>query len=295
MKTTTLLLSLTLATLFTFAQSSTPVEPPTPADDPIKPQYGYMSIMLQYEKPLDQMAAANYDEGWGFSMSWKSNDIGKSLPFNFQFGGRMDYSHHGAYRTTLELLEPVGATARYRLTNSVFGISATARIISPEARFRIYADGIVSGRFFSSTEHFDLNGSFLGYEEEDSNPIAEDFVMAVGGAVGVQYWFHRNISIDLRATYLTGSNTTFADLTTATNAENIVNVQQVTAPMSAVSFQAGLTFRLFDDGDDCCNRCDCCGRSYSNSRNTYRNNNNTFRRPVRRPMRVQPRTNPIKN
>lgn len=228
-------------------------ESPKPS---LQPQIGNMSLSFLHLRPLEDLALNGYQEGWGASMEWLSNDLGKNAPINIQTGIRIDATHNGRYRTDVQLTEPLDANARYRLSNSQFGIGGLVRFITRDAPVRLYTDVTGSFRSFSTTESYDLIGAFPGYENYTSDAVLTKWNVNYGGAAGIQVRLAEDVSLDIRGLYNRGTQARFADLGSVTKIENNLSYTTNESSSAQWGFQIGFSFKLYEDG--CDNDCCCC-------------------------------------
>lgn len=234
---------------YQFAQESP--SSPTPS------QYGTTTVSFLHLRPLEDLARNGYQDGYGVSMEWLSNDIGKTLPVNFQAGIRFSATNQGRYKSEVSLTEPVNAQAKYRLNNSQMGISGMARLITRDAPIRAYVDFMGGVQSFSTTESYNLIGAFPGYEDYTSDAVLTKWGLNYGGAAGIQVKLDTDVSLDIRGLYQRGTNAKFADLSSITQGENKIDYPTIESSSSQWGLQIGLTFTMYDgasSSSDCC----CC-------------------------------------
>lgn len=219
-------------------------------------QSGTMNLSLIHLRPLEKLSLNGYQNGWGLSMEWLTNDLGKNAPINFQAGVRFSFTDHGKYKTEVDLNEPIEGRAKYRLENSQAGILGVARFITKDGPVRFFADFQGGLQSFSTSESYNLIRTFSSYEEYSSDKTSTTWGLNYGGAAGMQVNLGNGNYLDIRGLYLRGTDARFADLKGVAQIENMVYYPSMESKTSQWGLQAGVTFKLWDgDSDDC--DCNC--------------------------------------
>ncbi|MGB0523891.1 MAG: hypothetical protein ACPGJS_13070 [Flammeovirgaceae bacterium] len=254
-----------------------------------------LGFHLMYAKPLFQLDDNGYRDGFSIDAEVLSPSIlNESSFWQIKFGGHIDYTGSGNELTEVELQEPAGEMADYRVRNQSVGLHLIGRLTTKEMAITPYLDGIIGGRGLFSTQIISLQDQDPDFENTSTEFLTDDLTFIYGGSLGALVKLGNNSFADFRVTYSQGSRADFvslnqfdADLSTYPNYEHTI-MERVRTPM--LFFSAGVVFNITSSHNgsgyesiDSNNRRNSGGVFYGGTRTTRRNRNNEACEPTRRP------------
>lgn len=247
------------------AQEHRPVEippDPSPAEIPSSDEEGFaereatmeIGYLLRYNRPYDLLSEQNYRSGFGFGVEMLTVSRPLANFLGIQWGAQFSYDRGGEESFPLTMGYPYrGQSVDLELSNENVGLHGVLRLITPD-RFpiQIYVQGLVGSRLFYSQETLVIND----HADDDYCPepvnVNRSFTLSYGAGGGLRLALGPYSHLDLRATYLTGSNARFIDLDQA----YVVEQNLVDYPMAEAARTDGFTFSVgvsmpLDSDDGC--------------------------------------------
>jgi hypothetical protein len=217
-----------------------------------QPRYAEMGFFARYLHPTDALWANGYRPGGGFSMEVMSRPLRTDRVINLQFGGNANFDFAGSQSFEIPVTYPYPTDAELELNNSQLGLHGVARLITTD-RFPIqgYLQGMVGSRWFISQETLTLDVDhdddfYDDCPEPETETLHSQLVLSYGGAAGMRVRLSPGFWLDLRGSYLKGSQASFVDLGTASLAEaGVVTYDLASSPRTDQwAISAGITFEL---------------------------------------------------
>lgn len=242
-----------------------------------------LGLHFMYAKPMFQLEDNRYRNGGSFDLEVLSPSLlKKSSFFQFKLGGHIDYTGSGTEVLEIELLEPAGELADYRVRNQSVGLHLMGRLTTKEMAVMPYIDGIIGGRGLFSTNVISLQNESPDYETSTTDFLTSDITFIYGGSLGTLVKLGKNTFADFRVTYSQGSRADFvsldhfdADLSTYPNFEHTI-VERTRTPL--LFFSAGVVFNITSSyGGEGYQNADSYRSNGGNSGNVYYGNRTTRR------------------
>ena len=252
-----------------------------------------LGLHLLYAKPMFELEDNRYRDGFSFDLEVLSPSLlNESSPFQFKLGGHIDYTGSGNEKTVVELQEPAGELADYRVRNQSVGLHLIARLSTKEMKITPYIDGIIGGRGLFSTQIISLQDEDPDYESTSTEFLTDDITFIYGGSLGALVKLGKNSYMDYRITYSQGSRADFvsldnfdADMSTYPDYAHTI-IERTKTPL--LFFSAGVVFNITSSYDGGYESIDSNRRTntggnvyYGTRRTTRRNSSNNGCEPTR--------------
>lgn len=265
-----------------------------------------IGIHGMFAKPMFQLEDNRYRNGGSIDLEVLSPNLLKSSKFwQVKLGGHIDYVGSGTEVTEIELLEPAGELADYRIRNQSVGLHLIGRLTTKEMAITPYLDGIIGGRGLFSTNIISLQDEDPEFETSETDFLTSNITFIYGGSLGALVKLGNNVFADFRVTYSQGSRADFVsldhfdtDMSTYPNFEHTI-VERTRTPL--LFFSAGVVFNISTEygGEGSLNSNRNSGSNgnvyYGNrtTRRTSRNNNDCEpnRRTSRTKKKIKLKTN----
>lgn len=215
---------------------------------------GTMGVTGQYLKSVGAFQEANYKDGGGLGLEiFSPNLIKAEAPVGIQLGAQLSIGMNGMKTQEIEYTSPTIETWEHTITNKNIGLMAVGRLISTDKLpVRIYLDAMAGTKMFTSDESLDLKGA--NHSEDDAGcnfeTLTRSFNFAYGGSVGTMVKLNDQLSLDFRATYMEGTSAEYVDLSSFQVGKTDVAYDIQRSPMQMLSFQAGVSMKLGNYGND---------------------------------------------
>ena len=172
-------------------------------------QRGSLGLGLFKACPQNGLEAINYDDGWGFKLTYLSRDIGLGDAWNLQFGAHMDISSMDSREfEPVTLNTPVADLGNLKVKNSMLGLFGVARLSYGQGSVRPFVEGLIGERSFNTKQIITAQSPGLNPEYE-SQTIFDQVVYTdrfhYGGSIGVSYQMNRSIIFETSITYTEGT------------------------------------------------------------------------------------------
>jgi len=159
----------------------------------------YMDVNYTFLQPLQNFNANGFHEGhgasWGLYYDFKPN----AQKVTFHSGLRLNGIVGKNAKDNIALADPVGATAKTRVYNSIFDAQALGRIIlQPQNKLSLYLEGHGGLRVSTGHEKLNLQGNYPGYDETTSTQVISKANWNWGGGIGGLIRLHPMVDFDIR-------------------------------------------------------------------------------------------------
>lgn len=211
-------------------------------------QSGSLGLGFFKACPQNGLEEINYDDGWGFKMSYLSRDIDLGDALNLQFGGRMDISSMDSRSfEPVTLNTPVADLGNLKVKNSMFGMFGLARLSYGQGAVRPFVEGLAGGRSFNTQQIITAQSPGLNPEYE-SQSITDKVVYTsrfhYGGSIGVSYQVSRSILFESSITYTEGGIGAIMPLQDIYQQDQILKYPHKVSETDMLLINAGIRFQF---------------------------------------------------
>ncbi|MEM6801664.1 MAG: hypothetical protein AAF696_09700 [Bacteroidota bacterium] len=204
-------------------------------------------LNMSYARPISEFRSDGYKDGIGMGLGIYSSPIqADNALVAMRLGARFDYDFAGKSAETM--LAPIPETNLFgemRLQNSSLGMHALIRMESPmDFPVQLYVEGLIGSRALATSEVFNDHDDWDDDQCIDFT-IERNWNLSYGAAVGTLIHLGPRTRLNLRASYMNSTPSSFVDLATARQVEdNLYSYGMQNAPATVVRFEAGFNFDL---------------------------------------------------
>ena len=236
--------------------------------------------------PIEEMKDNGFRINYGatFNVLYKLNP--RASKVNFHIGARMTGGAAIGERDNLTLEDPLGASARSSVYNTLLDFHFLGRIVlNPYKKIQPYFDIFGGARLVGANQDIRLTRRISDYDRKTSDRIVQSGNGAWGTGVGALVRLNRNVFFDIGTNWTQSETQKFVDMNTVSIDNDVVQYDVVSSFSNSVGVHIGFHF-IFD----------CTPQSEKSKwKNTKDSNNSQAKRKVKKKKPRTKKTNKPSN